>query len=526
MREFDVAIVGSGFAGSVLARCLARQGKRVLLLERDRHPRFAIGESSTPLAAIALERLAARYGMGDLDRLAAYGRWMESYPEVRRGLKRGFSFYPHQAGMPLLPEPASRLLVAASPNDDVSDSHWMRSDVDAFLVDRAVEDGVEFRDRCEVTGASEDDLGISLTGLGEEGSFDVRAAFAVDASGAAAAVARHLGASRVPVPARFQSSVIFSHFSGVLPLSRIWQQDGLLAETGPYPDDRAAVHHLVDEGWVYVLPFDHDCVSAGLVADGSHEQAEGEQLWQAVLDKYPTLGRQFRDARTLRPLTVVDPLQYRLSAATGRRWAALPHVFSFMDPMFSTGIAWSLLGVERLADVLGREGERWREGLAEYGRRLASEAAQVESLIYGAHLARPDFAVYAAHTQLYFALVSFEEVRQRIFDGPEGAISERRFLGGGEEWAEGVLGEAVARLEGWSSGGQTEASAAEYVRWVADVIAPRNIAGLADPERRNLYPVNMDLLVERAGLIGLTAAEMIPLLPRLRGQRQPATQAD
>lgn len=526
MREFDVAIVGSGFAGSVLARCLVRQGKSVVLLERDRHPRFAIGESSTPLGAIALERLAARYGMDDLDRLAAHGRWMESYPDVRRGLKRGFSFYPHKAGMPLLPEPASRLLVAASPDDEVSDSHWMRSDVDAFLVDRAVEDGVEFRDLCEVTGASEDDQGISLKVLGEEGSFDLRAALAVDASGPAAAVARHLGGGRVPRPARFQSSVIFSHFTGVLPLSRIWQQDGLLAETGPYPDDRAAVHHLLDEGWVYVLPFDHDCVSAGLVADGSHGQAEGEQLWQRVLDKYPTLGRQFRDATALRPLTVVDPLQYRLSAAAGSRWAALPHVFAFMDPMFSTGIAWSLLGVERLADLLGGEGKGWQEGLVEYSRQLAAEAAQVESLIYGAHLARPDFAVYTAHTQLYFALVSFEEVRQRIFDGPDGQISDRRFLGGGDEWSERVLGEAVARLEGWSSAGRTDASGADYVKWVSDVVAPRNIAGLADPERRNLYPVDMDLLVERSGLMGLTAAEMIPLLPRLRGQRQPDLQAN
>ena len=83
----DVAVVGSGFAGSILARVLARLGRRVVLVERGRHPRFALGESTTPLANIALERLARRYDLPDLHALAAYGRWLRAYPELRRGLK-------------------------------------------------------------------------------------------------------------------------------------------------------------------------------------------------------------------------------------------------------------------------------------------------------------------------------------------------------------------------------------------------------------------------------------------------------
>ena len=68
--ECEVAIVGSGFAGSLLARVLAVQGYDVVLLERGTHPRFAIGESTTPLANLSLERLAARYGLRDCYRLA------------------------------------------------------------------------------------------------------------------------------------------------------------------------------------------------------------------------------------------------------------------------------------------------------------------------------------------------------------------------------------------------------------------------------------------------------------------------
>src|SRR5438552_4639451 len=95
MQSCEVAIVGSGFAGSLLGRVLAVLGYDVVLLERGTHPRFAIGESSTPLANLSLERLARTYGLTDCYHLAAHGRWLERYPAVRRGLKRGFTFYRH-----------------------------------------------------------------------------------------------------------------------------------------------------------------------------------------------------------------------------------------------------------------------------------------------------------------------------------------------------------------------------------------------------------------------------------------------
>src|SRR6476619_8487684 len=97
-RSCEVAIVGSGFAGSLLARVLAVLGYDVVMLERGSHPRFAIGESSTPLANLSLERLGVRYGMADCYRLATYGRWMKHHPDLRRGLKRGFTYYRHHPG--------------------------------------------------------------------------------------------------------------------------------------------------------------------------------------------------------------------------------------------------------------------------------------------------------------------------------------------------------------------------------------------------------------------------------------------
>ena len=110
----DIAIIGAGFAGSLLARLLALRGRDVLLLERDRHPRFSLGESSTPRAALALERLSRRYQQPDLHSLAAHGRWCRDLSGLRCGLKRGFTFYRHRPDSFAVTADA-RLLVAASP---------------------------------------------------------------------------------------------------------------------------------------------------------------------------------------------------------------------------------------------------------------------------------------------------------------------------------------------------------------------------------------------------------------------------
>jgi FADH2 O2-dependent halogenase len=124
----DLAVVGSAFGGSLLALIARRLGLTVALIERDRHPRFAIGESSTPLANLLLEELATRYGLPRLLPLCKWGPWQRAYPGIGCGLKRGFSFYHHRRGEAWAPTPArhNELLVAASPNDEIADTQWSR----------------------------------------------------------------------------------------------------------------------------------------------------------------------------------------------------------------------------------------------------------------------------------------------------------------------------------------------------------------------------------------------------------------
>src|SRR5687768_13979876 len=146
MSDFDLAIVGSGFGGSMLAMIARRLGYRVLLLERGRHPRFAIGESASPLAGIIIEQLGQRYQLPRLLPLSAYGPWQRAYPEVVCGLKRGFTYFRHERATRYraAEDRANQLLVAASPSDEVSDTHWLRADVDHFLVREAGALGVEY----------------------------------------------------------------------------------------------------------------------------------------------------------------------------------------------------------------------------------------------------------------------------------------------------------------------------------------------------------------------------------------------
>lgn len=508
MSGYDVAIVGSGFAGSILARLLRRRGRRVLLLEKARHPRFALGESSTPLAGLALERLAARYRLPDLHHLSTWGRWRRHLGGLRRGLKRGFTFYRHRRGEPYRnsADNEARLLVAASPSDAVADVHWLRADVDRHLAERAAAEGVDFVDDIRVEEVALTGAGVRLRGRrrGERLAFD--AGYLVDGSGAAGLLAGALPIRSLADRGGVASGLVYAHFESPRPFVEIARRGGAVVEPGPYPDERAAVHHLLDDGWVYVLPFDHGVSSVGMVCRNGAPAAS----WRELLAPYPTLAAQLAEAAPVRPIGRVERLQRRLERGAGERWFLLPHTFAFCDPMFSTGIAWSLLAVERLALLFeDRHGDA-----AAYAELLGREADRIEQLIEAAHLAMDDFELFAAVADLYFVTVSFTEARQRLI--PETApYAWEGFLGVGDAIVDALAADVLERLRARRAGSDFDRDA--FLRQLRERLAPRNVAGLADPRRRNLYPVDLEALVAGADLLGLERHEMLAALPRLRG---------
>jgi FADH2 O2-dependent halogenase len=534
----EIAIIGSGFAGSLMARVLAVLGYDVVLLERGTHPRFAIGESSTPLANLSLERIGHRYGLADCYRVATHGRWLEHFPELRRGLKRGFTFYRHHPGQPFANRglDSERLLVAASPNDAVADTHWLRADVDHHFVRQAVAAGVDYRDRTELTSAIIDSSGARLTGHRDGSLVELQTDFVIDASGPGGFLARQLAIPSGLERTETRSALVFSHFAGVRPIREV--VPGL--PDGPFPDEWAAVHHLIDEGWMYSLGFDHGVTSAGfaltprgLAALNVQEPVDATALWSSLLERYPTVGAAFADAQAVMPIAFHPRIQHRLTRAVGERWAMLPHAFAFVDPLFSTGIAWSLRAIERLALAFESavHGHRlpYPDQLARYGSLLSAEADQIDRFVAGAYDAMAHFDLFVAHAMIYFAIVSFAETRQRL--APDDGAAWTGFLGVGDPVTEPLPRESLGRLRQivggqWGSLTGTAEERRQYAEWVGGAIASRNVAGLADPARHHLYPVDLDVLIDRHQLLGLSRDRLVAALPALRGMAPEPSFAD
>lgn len=534
----EIAVVGSGFAGSILSRVLARQGWRVVLLDRARHPRFALGESTTPLANLCLERLAQRWGLDDLADLAAHGRWLAALPELRRGLKRGFSFYCHRPGRPFRDraDNPDRLLVAASPEDALADSHWLRADVDAHLAARAAAEGVEVVEEAELATAERTAGGWRLGGSRRGRRLEVAARLVVDGTGPGGFLARALPIGHAP-PRRagppWSTGFVAAHLEGVAPLAAaLGRADP--APGDPYPEERAAVHHLLDEGWVWSLAFDHGVVSVGAVLRaGGGDGEDPRRTWERLLARYPALERQYGGARAVVPFFRGRRTAHRRAAAAGPDWALLPHAYAFLDPLFSTGIAWSLLGVERLAAILERRAGAGppelgaaagglAEDLAAYARLLAAEADRVEALLAAAWTAMGEMELFAAVASWYFVVVSHAEASARLLDPGESRREPawEGFLAVRDPRPGAVLGEIGRGLRALVShpGEEIDRDAAlGLTARVREALEPWNVAGLADPARRNLYPVDLAELVRCAPRLGLAPEEIERRLPRLRG---------
>lgn len=518
MSRFDLVILGGGFAGSILARCLAVEGARVLQLEKSVHPRFALGESTTPLANFALERLAARHRLPDLHSLAAWGRWTRDLPHLRRGLKRGFTFYGHEVDQPFRAGPRNerRALFAASPDADIADTHWLRADVDHHLVRAAEEAGVEIHQGADVVDL-EIGRGVDVTWV--EGGTRRRASAdrVVDASGAAGLVSRRLSLDG-PDPLPFRTRLLATHVEGLPPFFPEVRADA------PYPEERAAIHHLLEHGWLYVLPFDGSSpetqvVSVGLVLRSDRTLAEesgAESEFRNVLSRHPSLAAQFRHSRAVEPWLSRDGLAFRRSESASDRWLLLPGAYAFFDPLFSTGIAWSLLGVERARDVMLGASSPER-----YGRLLSREADQMARLVESAWRAmdgssEDGFDDFVAVSLCYFGAVSWAESLGRLGVLQRDSGNDpawHGFLGAGDEVLEPVFINVLRRLRS-----DEPRILGALRRAVVEQLAPRDVAGLDQPPSSNIFPLDLDVLVRRAGLLGLSRDEARSRLDRLRGQ--------
>lgn len=511
--RYDIAVVGSGFAGSLLAMIARRLGRSVVLIEKGAHPRVVIGESSTPLANLLFEELCVRYNLPALKPLAKWGSWQRAYPHVACGLKRGFTFHHHalDRSHSFDRERRDQLLVAASPHDEIADTHWYRADFDYFLVEEAQRLGVDYFDRCVLDSFEEDGDEIRLSGRQNDRAMEFRARFAIDATGPRGFLYRALGLGELDLPGYPATQSLYSHFSSVGKLAETAHSRADMEEP-PYPIDDAAVHHVFDGGWTWVLQFNNGLTSAGIAATDELARelclAEGAPAWARLLDRLPALKSQFANARAERPFTHLPRMAFRSSEIVGERWALLPSAAGFVDPLLSTGFPLTLLGVSRLTEIVEYD---W--GSERFGARLRNYAAQTDAellaaarLIAALYANMNNFDVFVALTLLYFAAASFSESARRL-GKPELAPS---FL----LHAHPQFGPEYARLCQRARQSLVGDEADVLIAEILDAIEPFNVAGLGRPERRNWYPVEANDILDAAGKLGASRDEVLALLQR------------
>jgi FADH2 O2-dependent halogenase len=511
--DADLAIVGSGFGGSILAMIARRLGLRVALLERGRHPRFAIGESSSPLAGILLEQLADRYDLPRLKPLAAFGAWQRAYPEVVCGLKRGFSYFKHEDGRPfsVAADRANQLLVAASPNDEVSDTHWLRADVDAFLMREAVAAGAEYADEVELDAVEWTAGGLPvMTGRRRGAPFRLEARGVVDATGPRGFLSRALAIESRVFDSYPDTQALFSHFTRVARCDEMpeYAGAGQPGDAPPFPVDDAALHHVFDGGWMWVLRFGNGVTSAGVaVVDAlAHELrlADGEPAWHRLLDRFPTVRAQFADARPTRRFDWMPRLSYRAASAAGPRWALLPSAAAFVDPLFSTGFPLTLLGIERLAALIeSRAFFDAPASLESYSATTLAEADHTARFVAGCYAGFPRFDDFVQYSMFYFAAASYAEMARRV--------APARAAAGFLRAADPVFASALCSLSPAASRRES-AALADRVRQAVDAV---NLAGLCEPGKRNWYAADAADAIAGAPKLGVAANDIAAALTAL-----------
>jgi FADH2 O2-dependent halogenase len=499
--DSHLAIVGSGFGGSILAMIARRLGYRVLLLERGQHPRFAIGESASPLAGVLIEQLADRYDLPRLRPLSAFGTWQRTYPNVVCGLKRGFTYFKHEIDQRYrtAPDRTNQLLVAASPNDELSDTHWLRADVDHFLVGEAVALGVDYLDEVTLDAVEwHADHTATLTGTRRGADVRVRTGFVVDASGPRGFLGRALGIEARGFDTYPHTQALYSHFVNVARCDEM--PDFAAPGIPPYPLDDAALHHVFDGGWMWVLRFGNGVTSAGIAVDDwlarELQLRDGAPAWRRFLARYPSIAAQFADAEPIREFTWMPRVSYRASRAAGDRWAMLPSAAAFVDPLFSTGIPLTLLGIERIAQALSAAKDAPLH-TSSYGDVTLAEADHTARFIAGCYAAFPRFEVFTAYSMFYFAAASFSEMQRRLTRPPERASAG--FL----RAADSVFASALRELSP-----AVRTAGDDYHDRIANATESINIAGLCNPARKNWYPVDLDDTIRAAAKLGLAPADV------------------
>jgi flavin-dependent dehydrogenase len=372
--DCDVIVAGGGPAGSTAAAWLARSGYRVILFERDRFPRFHIGES---LLASVNDVLVA-IGADEAVRQAGFPqKWGATFMTADGSVERYADF----AVAPDVPVPQT----------------WQveRATFDAILLRHAAASGADVREKHRVLDVAFDPDGVTVSVQGDGSPGTVRAQAIVDASGRGNLLSRKFNL-RVDEP-RLANVAVFAHYSGV-----------------PRAEGRRAGDIRIiardDLGWFWMIPISKDLMSVGVVlprsAAGTLRDLEPAELLERAIADTPAVARLLASARREWPARVEKDFSYASRSYAGDRWVLAGDAGSFLDPVFSSGVAIALESALEAAKAMANglaAGDLSARHFARFSRRQHARYRSFRRFVLGFYT--PEFR------DLFFA----EEPPRRMF---------------------------------------------------------------------------------------------------------------
>jgi flavin-dependent dehydrogenase len=375
MTVHDAVIIGGGPGGATAGAYLARAGFSVLLLEREKFPRFHIGESLLPNNLEIFDDLGVREDIEAAGFIQKNGAIF-----VTANGRHRHTFYFDSAFDPIYP----------------AAFEVPRADFDNILLRHAERCGVEVREEHAVAGLVRE--GVKVAGVraaGPDGrEYEARGRMVLDASGQSTVLAKWLNLRRRD-PRDHNRAAFFGHFQGVV--------------REPGRDEGNIIICVAPFGWWWLIPFTGDRASVGVVVHDDHRRShytgDPEAFFRDILARTSFMAGRLRDARPVSPIRTLSNFSYVSQRYWGEDWMMVGDASAFIDPIFSTGVFLAMssgrLAARAVTDIL-RAGAPRRRVLAAYEREVRRLQGTFKPFIYNWY--DPAFAQLFFHPDNKFQL--------------------------------------------------------------------------------------------------------------------------